>query len=169
MVLGRKSLKRLFLKKNGKNSYSSINSSDNNSNNNNNSSRESSEDSLLNTNSTTTTAIMTTATSSTSDAVAAAASVNTSNHVYVMSDDSSWVPARLLELHADTATVSIPIYRDEQSIQSDGGRAAYKSQEKTIQLVGGTSLLLQNVNEDGRLIEVNDMVDLPFLHEVCTA
>lgn len=106
-----------------------------------------------------------------SEAANLAAAVNTSNHVYVKSDDYAWVPARLLETNFDagTATVSIPHYKTEQAIQSDGGRAAKGSERKTIQLKDYPcqALLLQNVDEQGNLKEVEDMVDLPYLHEVC--
>ena len=100
---------------------------------------------------------------------AAAAAVNTSNHVYIRSTDYAWVPARLLESDgATTATVSVPLYASEQDIQSDGGRGARRSETRSVQLADYPSgaLLLQNVDEEGHLREVQDMVDLPFLHEV---
>jgi len=94
------------------------------------------------------------------------AAMNTANHVYVRSDDFSWVPARVVETNESTCIVSIPQYRDEQAIQSDGGRNARKFEKETINLAETGALLLQNVDEDGNLKEVEDMVDLPFLHEV---
>jgi hypothetical protein len=102
----------------------------------------------------------------------AAAAVHTSNHVYVQSDEHAWVPARLLESSGGgslTATVSIPVYATQGHIQSDGGRAALRLETSTIELKDYPSgaLPLQNVDEEGRLLEVQDMVDLPFLHEVC--
>ena len=105
-------------------------------------------------------------------AAAAEAAVNTSksNHVYVKSRDFAWVPARVLETDDTTATavVSVPVYKDEQAIQSDGGRGAMKSETTTVHLADYPSgaLLLQNVDEEGHLRQVDDMVDLPFLHEV---
>jgi len=94
--------------------------------------------------------------------------INTSNHVYVRSKEYAWVPARLLEAVGTTATVSIPHYKDEQSIQSDGGRGAKRFEKATVELSDypAGALLLQNVDEEGHLKEVEDMVDLPFLHEV---
>jgi len=97
---------------------------------------------------------------------------NTSNHVYIKSKDYAWIPARVLETFPkdQTALVSIPRYKDEQSIQSDGGRAAKKGAAKKeliqLQEYPNGALLLQNVDENGNLTEVEDMVDLPFLHEV---
>lgn len=102
-------------------------------------------------------------------AAAAEAAVNTSNHVYVKSRDFAWVPARVLETDDTTATavVSVPVYKDEQAIQSDGGRGATKFEMTTVNLTDYPSgaLLLQNVDEEGHLRQVDDMVDLPFLHE----
>jgi hypothetical protein len=98
-------------------------------------------------------------------------SVKTSNHVYVKSDEYAWVPARLLESDGEKATVSIPHYRDEQAIQSDGGRGSKTSSKVVVELKDypTRALYLQNVDEEGNLREVEDMVDLPFLHEVCIA
>lgn len=104
--------------------------------------------------------------------------MNTSNHVYVLSDEYSWIPARLLHVDdskddssitADSVSVSIPQYKDEQLIQSDGGINVLRYIEKTIYLKDypNNQLPLQNVTEDGKLQVVNDMVDLSFLHEVC--
>lgn len=98
----------------------------------------------------------------------AAAGVNTSNHVYVRSDEYAWVPARLLECDsAMKATVSVVCYKTEEAILTDAGAS-----KKTLQIVSLTdypnqALPLQNVDEEGRLRTVQDMVDLPFLHEVC--
>lgn len=105
---------------------------------------------------------------STSAAAQSAAEVGTSNNVYVLSEDYGWVPARVIESTDTEATVSIPQYKDEQSIQSDGGRLAEGSDRKTIKLNAypNKALPLQNVDERGVIKEVEDMVDLPFLHEV---
>lgn len=98
-------------------------------------------------------------------------SVKTSNHVYVKSTEYAWVPARLLESDGDKATVSIPQYKGEQAIQSDGGRGSKTSSKVVVELKDypTRALYLQNVDEEGNLREVEDMVDLPFLHEVCAA
>jgi hypothetical protein len=96
---------------------------------------------------------------------------NTSNFVYVRSKEHSWVPARVLETKEKEAIVQLLNYRDEQSILScNDGRIA-GSVEMSVQLndYPAQSLPLQNVNEDGSLIQVEDMVDLSFLHEVSMA
>lgn len=110
----------------------------------------------------------TTTTSPPTPSAILAAQSSTSNHVYVLHDDYAWVPARVLETTETTALVSIPEYKDEQLIQSDGGRAAKKFTKRQILLSDypNAALLLQNVSEEGLLKEVEDMVDLPFLHEV---
>jgi hypothetical protein len=101
-------------------------------------------------------------------AASAAASINTSNHVYVKSKEYAWVPARLLETSGGTATVSIPLYKTETALQSDGGRGAYKFDTQTVTLADypAGALLLQNVDHEGHLNEVEDMVELSYLHEV---
>lgn len=95
-------------------------------------------------------------------------SAATSNNVYVMDKELAWVPARLLDLQGDKATVSIPSYPDEGSILNDGGKGATKWREETIKLKNypGQTLPMANVDKGGVLVEKEDMVDLPFLHEV---
>jgi hypothetical protein len=104
------------------------------------------------------------------DAAAAVAEVGTSNNVYIASAEHAWVPARVVDIDSNkgTANVSIPLYKEEQLIQSDGGKKAVKFDRRSIQLKDyvNKALPLQNVDENGILNEVQDMVDLPFLHEV---
>ena len=86
---------------------------------------------------------------------------NTSNFVYVASNDHSWVPGRLVETDGVEAKVSLPNYKDEQSLVSDGGRSARGSTQVTVKLSDYASgaLPLQNVSEGGVLNEVEDMVE----------
>jgi hypothetical protein len=113
--------------------------------------------------------IVTTVTQRAARHEAAQASVNTSNYVYIRSEEYAWIPGRVLETNATTALVSLPQYRDEQQIASDGGRSAQRYEKVSIALADypNQALPLQNVDEEGKLREVEDMVDLPFLHEVC--
>lgn len=115
---------------------------------------------------------------------AAVAGVHTSNHVYVRSPEYAWVPARLLETSVSgssssssgttttaTATVSIACYKSEQDIGVTMSSTMKGTLRTTLQTVAlreypACSLPLQNVDEEGRLRTVPDMVDLPFLHEV---
>jgi hypothetical protein len=96
--------------------------------------------------------------------------IKTSNHVYIQHPQFSWIPARVLETNSEkqTALLSIPTYKEEQSIISDGGRTAkrFEKQEITLTSYPNGAMPLQNVDFEGRLKEVQDMVDLPFLHEV---
>lgn len=96
----------------------------------------------------------------------------TSNHVYVRSKTLAWVPARLVDVRANEAVVQVPRHRDERSIVCDGGRSAVRGWERMIVKLAdypNEALPLQNVCEEGMLKEVQDMVDLPFLHEVRNA
>lgn len=93
------------------------------------------------------------------------------SHVYVRCSNHHWVPARVVETKGSKAIVSVPQYSDEQSILSDGGRGAVKFNRTEINLSDYPNevLPLQNVDEMGWLNDEQDMVDLPFLHEVTTS
>jgi hypothetical protein len=93
----------------------------------------------------------------------------TQNNVYIRSEEFAWVPARLVEQDSTQAKVAIPQYEAEERIMSDGGKAAvgFKSAIVKLKDYQNASLPLQNVEADGSLKEVDDMVDLPYLHEVC--
>jgi hypothetical protein len=91
------------------------------------------------------------------------------NHVYIMDDTCSWIPAQVIERPNDiSAVVNVPIYPNEQSIQCDGGKHArtWERRNVDLNLYANQALPLQNVNSEGTLQAVEDMVDLPFLHEV---
>lgn len=90
----------------------------------------------------------------------------TSGNVYVFDKELAWLPARLVSQEGDSAVVSIPTYADEGSILTDGGKGAKSWREEKISLKNypGKQLPLQNL-KGGKLVMVQDMVDLPFLHE----
>ena len=106
-----------------------------------------------------------------------AAHDGTSNRVYVRHPEHGWMPGRLLASSdnddAGRATVTVRKYDDENYIQSDGdgpNKHAKGTETLTVNLAEygefGNRLPMQNVDAEGRLTEVEDMVDLPFLHEV---
>lgn len=88
--------------------------------------------------------------------------------VYILHKEFAWHPATMTHIDGKKAKVTVPQYPDEQSIASDGGRGAKKSEEQTVDLKYYTAgvLPLQNVDSNGDLIEFPDMVELPYLHEV---
>ena len=92
------------------------------------------------------------------------------SHAYILDKEDSWIPCQVVEQNSSTGevVVSIPEYKDQQSIKCDAGRTAKRKNRKTVLLKDypNQALPLQNVDEDGRLKQVEDMVDLPFLHEV---
>lgn len=98
----------------------------------------------------------------------AAGAGGTSNNVYVRSDDYAWIPARLVKQGNGEAKVAIPQYASEEQIMSDGGKAAvgFKSAVVKLKDYPNGTLPLQNTTANGTLKEVDDMVDLPYLHEV---
>ena len=105
--------------------------------------------------------------SSSSIATAAAKlAAQTSNYVYIQDDAYAWIPARVEKSDGEGAHLVIPEYKDEKSIQSDGGRRAKRFRKQIVPSDKASSLPLQNVDEHGNLKEVEDMVDLSFLHEV---
>lgn len=90
------------------------------------------------------------------------------NDIYIRSDEYAWIPARLVEQDKNTAKVAIPQYESEEFIMSDGGKAAVGFKSAIVKLSDYVNqvLPLQNVNSSGSLKEVDDMVDLSYLHEV---
>ena len=91
----------------------------------------------------------------------------TSSGVYILDKEFAWIPANLIEQTADKARVNVPVYDEEAKILTDGGKGAKSWREETVSLKNypGKALPLQNI-KNGVLNEKEDMVDLPFLHEV---
>jgi hypothetical protein len=96
------------------------------------------------------------------------------NYVYILDKQYSWIPAIVAERKNETLNITVPQYKSEQAIQCDGGRTASRFEKqtvdfndvKTLALYPSKHLPLQNVNHEGELQMVEDMVDLSFLHEV---
>lgn len=84
--------------------------------------------------------------------------------IFVKDKELAWVPARLLSQTADKAQISVASYSDEFDIDL-GGKGASKWTDQTVNLKDyaeyGKQLPLQNTQV------IDDMVDLPYLHEVC--
>jgi hypothetical protein len=93
---------------------------------------------------------------------------NSSTNVFIRDEVYGWVPAVQEKINGDKAIVQVPEYPSEQAMACDGGRAAKKGEQRTINLKDYPSnvLPLQNVDANGNLIECADMVKLPYLHEV---
>ena len=81
----------------------------------------------------------------------------------------AWLPAKLKRSSGNVADVQIPEYADEQSTICDGGKKAKNWIEAEVDLSDYNKgvLPMQNVDENGNLRKFADMVELPFLHEVC--
>ena len=100
-----------------------------------------------------------------------------SNYVYVLDTKHSWIPAKVKDRNTTSKNLihlSVPQYRNEQAICCDGGRTASQGYKTEIIDLDNAQnemkypnrhLPLQNVNSKGELQVVDDMVDLPFLHE----
>jgi hypothetical protein len=91
-----------------------------------------------------------------------------STNVFIRDEVYGWRPAVQEKINGDKAIVTVPEYPSEQSMACDGGRAAKKGNQVTINLKDYPSgvLPLQNVDANGNLVECADMVKLPYLHEV---
>lgn len=74
-----------------------------------------------------------------------------SNNIYITSEATSWIPAKLLSCTDTHATVKIT--------------GSGKTEVVELKDYPSNTLPLQNVDENGDLKEVEDMVDLPYLHE----
>lgn len=83
--------------------------------------------------------------------------------VFIRDKELAWVPARLLDQTPDKANVSVASYTDELDIDL-GGKGATKWTDASVNLKDyaefGKQLPLQN----NKILD--DMVDLPYLHEV---
>jgi hypothetical protein len=92
------------------------------------------------------------------------------SQVYIKDKKLCWVPAVLDKTVGDRAYVTVPQYKTEQAVMSDGGRGAIKFEERVVNLkeYNAKVLPLQNVDKNGQLVEHADMVELPYLHEVNT-
>ena len=111
-------------------------------------------------------------------------SENTSNRVYIACKDYGWLSAKIISNDpvSKKALVEVKDYEDDISIPAcevsfvanptqaqvrRGNRTVPTKQlEINLKEYSDGVLPLQNVDEDGKLIEVPDMVDLSFLHEV---
>jgi hypothetical protein len=86
--------------------------------------------------------------------------------VFIRDKELAWLPARLLDMQGGKATVSVPSYPGEfGEFDIDmGGRGASSWADRTINMKDyaefGGQLPLQNNKV------LDDMVDLPYLHEV---
>jgi hypothetical protein len=91
-------------------------------------------------------------------------------YVFIRDPEYAWVPAIKTGGDSKTAHVKVPQYASENAICCDGGKAAKGWEEDEVPLNDYNKGLLpmQNVNGSGDLRSFADMVNLPFLHEVCS-
>ena len=89
--------------------------------------------------------------------------------VFLKDPENAWIPAKMTRSSGNVADVQIPQYVDEQSTICDGGKSAKKWIEAEVDLSDYAKgvLPMQKVDENGNMKAFADMVELPFLHEVC--
>lgn len=87
--------------------------------------------------------------------------MSTSTQVYVKDKLYGWLPANVLSSDDKISKVKvfIPGKKDDDSDETQEER------EVKLKDYSGGTLPLQNVNENGHLIQMADMCDLPYLHE----
>lgn len=90
-------------------------------------------------------------------------------YVFIRDPAFAWLPAIKEGSDSKNAQVKVPQYRDEQAIVCDGGKTAkgWEDDEVPLSEYNKGVLPMQNVNPSGELKAFPDMVNLPFLHEVC--
>ena len=88
--------------------------------------------------------------------------------VYVRDEESAWAPALQVHSNGNKAIVVRPIYKTEQQMLQCGDKQKY-SKKETMDLSGypNNVLPMQNVDASGNLEDYKDMVQLPYMHEVC--
>lgn len=96
-------------------------------------------------------------------------SARPTNHAFIRSKDHSWIPAIVTTNDGKHAEVKVPQYKSQQAIKCDAGATAIKGfvmQRIDLSDYPNNALPMQNVNEQGLMEEIPDMVHMPFLHEV---
>ena len=93
-----------------------------------------------------------------------------SSNVYVKDEQWGWVPGVQRGVDKNKATVDVWTYPSEQAVACDNGKGAkgkFETRQINLKDYENECLPLQNVDNNGNLLEVADMVKLPYLHEVC--
>lgn len=95
--------------------------------------------------------------------------------VYIRSTDHTWLPVLQLKTHEGKAVVSVPKYvkgeHDMIQCLKSSKQFPYHANNQVVDLKDypNSLLPLQNVDSNGTLEDYKDMVDLPFMHEVCNS
>lgn len=92
-----------------------------------------------------------------------------SAYVFIRDPEYAWIPVIKESSTDKTAVVRIPQYASEQGTICDAGASAQGWEEEEVPLkeYNRGVLPMQNVDQNGFLKTYPDMVNLPFLHEVC--
>ena len=87
--------------------------------------------------------------------------------VFIRDPEYAWIPCTKIGGDAKKAIVKVPQYPNEQAMICDGGAGAKGSEEEEVLLndYNRGVLPMQNV-KGGAMSVYEDMVELPFLHEV---
>jgi hypothetical protein len=89
--------------------------------------------------------------------------------VYIRSKEHGWIPGRVLESDNTCATVVVQQYKDEaEMIQNSPKTSGITVRQQVVRYKDYDNgvLPMQNVDDRGKLGDYEDMVNLPYLHEV---
>ena len=92
-------------------------------------------------------------------------------YVYVRHPEYAWVPGRVLNSDGKTATVAVQKFKNEdEMLVNTANTSGLSIQEQKVNLKEYENgvLPMQNVDDRGKLSVFEDMVNLPYLHEVRT-
>lgn len=93
--------------------------------------------------------------------------------VYVRSAEHTWIPVLQLKVHpcGKKATIAVPKFRNEEGMLhcANASRTFGYQENQIVSLTDYPNYVLpmQNIDCHGCLHDYMDMVDLPFMHEVC--
>eukprot|EP00977_Amphora_coffeiformis_P010867 scaffold2554_cov156-Amphora_coffeaeformis.AAC.4 len=89
--------------------------------------------------------------------------IKAKKNVFIRSDEYAWLPARIVEQNEEEALVQVFDLVEEGGGPRDSTAAPRETVVQLRDYPPQNALPLKNVNEYG------DLIDLPFLHEVCRA
>jgi hypothetical protein len=92
-------------------------------------------------------------------------------YVYIRSKEHGWIPGRVLESDGMCATVVVQKYNNEaEMIQNTPKTSGITVRQQVVRYKDYENgvLPMQNVDDRGKLGDHEDMVNLPYLHEVRT-
>lgn len=107
-----------------------------------------------------------------SSSIAPTTTTNSSSSETTANSNACWIPAILIQQNGTKdAIVSVPMYKSDQELFDIGtdSKLKFEADHRIVDLkdYDNNVLPMQNVAPNGNLEDYKDMVELPFMHEVC--